>query len=183
MHGNYKFSFLQSLGTVAVILNIIPATSCSTEQSFSLLRKLKTYPGSTLEEDCLSHLALLRIERAYSNRVDIEKMIDEFEKVVSSSLSNQCLFIFSFVKKVDISEFCACQSESYLAFASNKTFFVPIANCCLSALLMVFKSFFLVSPQPQYSKSDNKISVWFIYSFVSSLIFGLHIFLFGFPRH
>ena len=32
-----------------------------------------------MEENCLSHLALLRIERAYSNRVDAEKVIDEFE--------------------------------------------------------------------------------------------------------
>ena len=79
MHGNYKFSFLSNLGTVFVIINIILATSCSAEQSFSVLRKLKRYPRSTLEEDCLSHLALLRVERAYSNRVDTEKVIDEFE--------------------------------------------------------------------------------------------------------
>ena len=79
MHGIYKFSFLSHLGTVVVIINITPATSCSPEQSFSVLWKLKRYPRSTLEEDCLSHLALLRVERAYSNRVDTEKVIDEFE--------------------------------------------------------------------------------------------------------
>ena len=75
MHGNYKFS----LGTVAVILNIITATSCSAERPFSLLGKLEIYPGSIMEENCLSHLALLRIERAYSNRVDTEKVIHQFE--------------------------------------------------------------------------------------------------------
>ena len=32
-----------------------------------------------MEEDCLSHLKLLRIEHAYNNRVDTEKVIDEFE--------------------------------------------------------------------------------------------------------
>ena len=79
MHGNYKFSFLPNLGTVVVILDIIPATSCSAERSFSVLRKLKTYPRRTMEEDCLSHLTLLRIEHAYNNRVDAEKVIDEFE--------------------------------------------------------------------------------------------------------
>ena len=89
MHGNYKFSFLPRLGTVAVILNIIPATSCSAEWSFIVLRKLKTYPGSTMEEDCLNHLALLRIERAYSNRVDTEKVIDEFQ-----SRKGRCEFFF-----------------------------------------------------------------------------------------
>ena len=79
MHGNYKFSFLPNLGTAVVILAIIPATSCSAERSFSVLRKLKTYPRRTMEEDCLSHLTLLRIEHAYNNRVDTEKVIDEFE--------------------------------------------------------------------------------------------------------
>ena len=79
MHGNYKFSFLANLGTVVIILDIIPATSCSAERSFSGLRKLKTYPRRTTEEDCLSHLTLLRIEHAYNNRVDTEWVIDEFE--------------------------------------------------------------------------------------------------------
>ena len=79
MQGNYKFSFLPNLGTVVVILDIIPATSCSAERSFSVLRKLKIYSGRTTEEDCLSHLTLLHIGHAYNNRVDTEKVIDEFE--------------------------------------------------------------------------------------------------------
>ena len=32
-----------------------------------------------MEEDCLSHLTLLRIEHAYNNRVDTEKVFDEIE--------------------------------------------------------------------------------------------------------
>ena len=33
-----------------------------------------------MDQDCLSHLALLHIERAYSsNRIDNEKVIDEFK--------------------------------------------------------------------------------------------------------
>ena len=79
MQGNYKFSFLPNLGTVVVILDIIPATSCSAERSFSVLQKLKRYPRRTMEEDCLSHLTLLRPEHAYNNRVDTEKVIEEFE--------------------------------------------------------------------------------------------------------
>ena len=42
-----------------------------------------------MEEDCLNHLALLRIERAYSNRVDTEKVIDEFQ-----SRKGRCEFFF-----------------------------------------------------------------------------------------
>ena len=47
---------------------------------------------------------------------------------------------------------------------------------------MTFKSFVMASPQHQYSKKDSEISLWFIYDLVSSLIFGLQIFLFGFPK-
>ena len=42
---------------------------CSSGRSFSVLRRPK--------EDCLSHLALLSIECAYFNRVDIEKLFYE----------------------------------------------------------------------------------------------------------
>ena len=45
---------------------------------FSVLRRPKTNLRSTMGRDRLSHLALLSIEGAYVNRVDIEKVIDEF---------------------------------------------------------------------------------------------------------
>ena len=65
-------------GKVVVILNVIPTVSCSAERSFSVLRRPKTSLKSTLGQDCLSHLALLCIGRAYITRLDIEIVIDEF---------------------------------------------------------------------------------------------------------
>ena len=72
-------SFLQNCGKVDIIHNIIPTTPCSAERSFSVLQKLKTYRWITRDEDCVSHLSLLRIEGAYSNMINTEKVIDEFE--------------------------------------------------------------------------------------------------------
>ena len=48
---------------------------------------------STLGDDYPGHLALLCIGRTYVNRVDIEKVINEFssKKVVPTSFSNQLL--------------------------------------------------------------------------------------------
>ena len=48
-----------------------------------------------MDQDCLGRLALLRIERAYSNRVNTEKVIDEFESRKGSFkfFLNQFLFI------------------------------------------------------------------------------------------
>ena len=72
-------SFLQNCGKVAIIHNIIPTTPCSAGRSFIVLQKLKTYSGITRDEDYVSHLSLLRIRSAYSNMINTEKVIDEFE--------------------------------------------------------------------------------------------------------
>ena len=95
MRDNYQFSFLPNFGKVFVFLNIIPATSCYAERPFFVLRKLKPYLRRAMDQDCLGHLALLRIERAYSNRVNTEKVIDEFESRKGSFkfFLNQFLFI------------------------------------------------------------------------------------------
>lgn len=63
------------------LLATIPATSCSAERSFSGLRHLKTYLRSTMGQERLSNLALLSIERKFSNKVlksDMNAIIDIF---------------------------------------------------------------------------------------------------------
>ena len=70
--------------------------------------------------DRLSHLALLYIEYAYVNRVDIEKVIDGFssEKVRSKFffqpifIPNNVIDLFWMLSRKYISEFCAFQRES-----------------------------------------------------------------------
>ena len=73
-------------------------------------------------QDHLSHLALLCIERAYVNRVDIEKVIDEFSSKkgcpkfffysIFRSKTEKVDDIFWILSKKWISEFYACQRES-----------------------------------------------------------------------
>ena len=56
-----------------------------------------------MRQDCLSHLALLRIERAYSNMVDTdEKLLMSLnqENVVPRSFSNQFLIILNIEEKM-----------------------------------------------------------------------------------
>ena len=81
MHENDQLTFLPHLAKVMRILNIIPVTSCSSERSFSALRRILTYLRSTMGQERLTNLALLCIERIYGNEVlknDIEKIIDKF---------------------------------------------------------------------------------------------------------
>ena len=55
MHKNDLFDKFPEFSKVVHILAVIPATSCSTERSFSALRQLKTY-----------HHTLINIEKAYA---------------------------------------------------------------------------------------------------------------------
>ena len=81
MHENDIFYMLQEFSNVIHILAVIPATSCSAERSFSALRTLKTYPRSTMGQQRLSNIALINIERAYTNSAvnnDMDRIIDIF---------------------------------------------------------------------------------------------------------
>ena len=53
-----------------------------------------------MEQDHLSHQELLCIERAYVDRVDIEKVVDEFlSRKGRFSFSNQLIYFKSWKKK------------------------------------------------------------------------------------
>ena len=62
LYENDHIKFLPHFSKLVRIFNVIPATSCSAERSFSALRRLKTYIRSTMGQDRLSHLAFLSIE-------------------------------------------------------------------------------------------------------------------------
>lgn len=81
LHDNGLVDLLPHFAKSVKILCIIPATSCTSERSFSALRRLKTYLRSTMGQSRLNSLAVISIERAYANLVlnnDIEKIIDMF---------------------------------------------------------------------------------------------------------
>lgn len=78
LHSNFLCETLPHFTEVAKTLATIPATSCSAERSFSCLRRLKTCLRSTMDQDRLSALGLLCIERGHANRVDINTVVDVF---------------------------------------------------------------------------------------------------------
>ena len=74
------FSIIPELSKVIKILAVIPATSCSSERSFSSLRRLKTYLRSTMTQVRLTNLAILHIEREFVNFALKENMEDIINK-------------------------------------------------------------------------------------------------------
>ena len=71
-------SALPHFSRAAKILATIPATSCTAERSFSCLQRVKTYIRCTMGQVRLSSLALINLERSFSNHVDLEKIVDTF---------------------------------------------------------------------------------------------------------
>ena len=53
----------------------IPVSSSSAERAFSVLKRVKTWLRSTMEQDRTSALALLQIEKILLEEIDIEETI------------------------------------------------------------------------------------------------------------
>ena len=64
------------IDTILCIMLTTPVTSATAERSFSVLRRLKTYVRSTMNNDRLSSLPLMHIHRDFS--VDLDKVIEKF---------------------------------------------------------------------------------------------------------
>ena len=65
-----------SIDTILCIMLTMLVTSATAERSFSVLRRLKTYVRSTMNNDRLSSLALMHIHRDFS--VILDKFMEKF---------------------------------------------------------------------------------------------------------
>jgi hypothetical protein len=65
-----------SIDSILCIMLTMPVTSATAERSFSVLRRLKTYVRSTMNNDRLSSLALMHIHRDFS--VDLNRVKEKF---------------------------------------------------------------------------------------------------------
>ena len=66
LHSSGVLDMMPELLKVIQIFRSIPATSCSSERSFSSLRRIKTYLRITIGQDRLSSVALIDMECEYS---------------------------------------------------------------------------------------------------------------------
>jgi hypothetical protein len=56
----------------------IPVTSCTSERSFSSLRRMKTYLRSTMSQQRLNHVAILHSHKNMCQELDLNDIADEF---------------------------------------------------------------------------------------------------------
>ena len=105
-----------NFGKVVVILSVVPTVSCSAERSLSILQRSKTDQKHHEIASVIWHCYILNM---LTNRVDIEKVIDEFssEKVRSKFffqpifIPNNVIDLFWMLSRKYISESCAFQKE------------------------------------------------------------------------
>ena len=78
MHENKLTDVFPNTCIVLRILLTIPVTVASGERSFSKLKLIKTYLGSTMTQERLSSLAVLSIEQEVAKTLDYTSLIDSF---------------------------------------------------------------------------------------------------------
>ena len=60
------------------ILLVIPAINCTSERSFSALRRIKSYLRSTMSQECLNRLMLLYYHQELTDSLDMRLVANEF---------------------------------------------------------------------------------------------------------
>lgn len=60
------------------ILLTVPASTCTNERSFSMLRRLKTYLRATMLQSRLNHIAMLHTYRESASQLDLDELMNEF---------------------------------------------------------------------------------------------------------
>jgi hypothetical protein len=59
----------------------IPVSSAEAERSFSTLKRIKIWLGTTMQQNRLTSLAVLNIERVWAAQIDLELAINKFSEV------------------------------------------------------------------------------------------------------
>ncbi|CAI6348258.1 unnamed protein product [Macrosiphum euphorbiae] len=83
--------------TILRILLSIPYTNCSSERSFSVLKRIKTRLRSTLTQERLDNLGLLSIESDLTSSLNFDDIINDFalKKSKKSNFIKQLISIIS----------------------------------------------------------------------------------------
>jgi len=74
----HSSEFYPNIKELLKIICVIPVTTCTAENTFSSLRRTKTYLRSTIEEDKLNGLMLLNIHRDI--KITTKEVIEEISK-------------------------------------------------------------------------------------------------------
>lgn len=75
---NYISSLFSEILTACIIFLSLPVTVASAERSFSKLKLIKNYLRNSITQERLTNISILNIERARTNELIIDQIIDIF---------------------------------------------------------------------------------------------------------
>lgn len=83
LKGKNIVSTFPNIDVALRIFLCIPATNCTTESSFSTLKRIKNYLRNSLGDQKISDLALLSIESEIFDMIDFSDLIGKFASMKS----------------------------------------------------------------------------------------------------
>jgi len=72
---------MPELGTACVLFCTLPVTVSTAERSFSKLKLIKSYLRSSIAQDRLDSLALIRIKNKEARQLDLQEVVDKFAQI------------------------------------------------------------------------------------------------------
>ncbi len=75
------------------LLIVMPATNCTSERSFSALRRIKSYLRSTMSQARLNHPMVLHYHQDITDNLDLDTIVNDF---ISAKESHQNIFFAKF---------------------------------------------------------------------------------------
>ena len=82
-------TFMLQVIVLAKILLVMPATNAISQRSFSAMKRVRTYLGSTTSDGRLNHLMVLHV---YKDRTDSFKMVEVVNAFVEWNDSRHPIF-------------------------------------------------------------------------------------------
>ena len=80
-----------NISALLVIACTLPVTTCETERSNSQLKLLKTYLRSTMTEERLSSLAMIKVHREMVANLDFDKLVVDFANKHPRRMTMPCV--------------------------------------------------------------------------------------------
>ena len=69
------------------LILVMPAMNATSERSFSVMRRTKTYLNSTMSQERLNHVVLLHYHKDITDSLDLVAVTNKFVKLSSQRLS------------------------------------------------------------------------------------------------
>ena len=73
-----QLSLISKIKLLMQLILVMPATNAYSEQSFSALRRVKTYLHATMKQDHLNYLMLLHVHKDKTDELDLKLLVNEF---------------------------------------------------------------------------------------------------------